>query len=79
MADDLIPDKHEFVATDTSELAFGKMEELFNSEQLCDVTLKVNERRIHAHRVVLATVSPYFRAMFTNKMLESGKNNYYHN
>ena len=74
MADDLIPDKLEFVATDTSEPAFGKMEELFNSEQLCDVTLKVNERRIHAHRVVLAAVSPYFRAMFTNKMLESGKN-----
>lgn len=32
--------------------------------QLCDVILEVNGEKINAHRVVLASVSPYFYAMF---------------
>lgn len=74
MAEDLIQNTHEFVAGDICEQAFGKMEELFSSKQLCDVTLLVAQRKIPAHRVVLASVSPYFRAMFTNKMAESNNN-----
>ncbi|XP_054268588.1 kelch-like protein 17 [Macrosteles quadrilineatus] len=38
--------------------------------QLCDVTLKVGMDRIHAHRVVLASTSPYFYAMFNDDMAE---------
>lgn len=34
------------------------------SIQLCDVILEVNGEKINAHRVVLASVSPYFYAMF---------------
>lgn len=33
-------------------------------QQLCDVILEVNGEKINAHRVVLASVSPYFYAMF---------------
>lgn len=40
--------------------------------QLCDVTLETHSnQRIAAHRAVLAAASPYFRAMFVNKLLES--------
>jgi hypothetical protein len=36
--------------------------------QLCDVVLKIGADTIHAHRVVLASVSPYFYAMFNGKL-----------
>lgn len=34
------------------------------SFQLCDVILEVGGETINAHKVVLASVSPYFYAMF---------------
>ena len=41
---------------------------------LCDVTLVAGGREFRAHRVVLASSSPYFCAMFTNEHLESKQN-----
>ncbi|TKC53904.1 hypothetical protein EI555_010028, partial [Monodon monoceros] len=38
---------------------------------LCDVILMVQERKIPAHRVVLAAASHFFNLMFTTNMLES--------
>ncbi|GJQ83409.1 hypothetical protein Trydic_g14191 [Trypoxylus dichotomus] len=38
--------------------------------QLCDVTLKVGLETFKAHRVILASVSPYFFAMFNGNMKE---------
>ena len=51
--------------------AFLEMNALRESEQLCDVVLEVDGERIAAHRVVLASLSSYFRAMFTGEMAES--------
>lgn len=46
--------------------------------QLCDVMLETGAtHQIAAHRVVLAAASPYFRAMFINKLIESTKTNVY--
>ncbi|GFG36854.1 hypothetical protein Cfor_08667 [Coptotermes formosanus] len=41
---------------------------------LCDVVLKTGVDSIHAHRVVLASVSPYFYAMFNDDMAEKLQN-----
>ncbi|KAJ8045520.1 Kelch-like protein 28 [Holothuria leucospilota] len=49
------------------------MRGLFNLRQnqhLCDITLKVQDQCIHAHRAVLASGSPYFSAMFVGNLSE---------
>ncbi len=53
--------------------AFLEMNALRESGQLCDVSLEVEGETILAHRLVLASLSPYFRAMFTGEMAESKK------
>ena len=51
--------------------AFLEMNSLRQSDQLCDVVLEVGGETVSAHRVVLASLSAYFRAMFTQQMAES--------
>ncbi|XP_063727897.1 kelch-like protein diablo [Symsagittifera roscoffensis] len=41
------------------------------SGALCDVTIRVNETTIMAHKLVLSGCSPYFKAMFTNNLAET--------
>ena len=58
--------------------AFAIMNELRQERQLCDVTLRVRYNDLDAvdfvaHKVVLASSSPVFRAMFTNGLKECGK------
>lgn len=57
--------------------AFTIMNELRLERQLCDVTLRVKYNELEAvdfvaHKVVLASSSPVFRAMFTNGLKECG-------
>lgn len=57
--------------------AFNIMNELRLERQLCDVTLRVRYKDLEAvdfvaHKVVLASSSPVFRAMFTNGLKECG-------
>ena len=47
------------------------MDDLRKRHQLCDVTICVGNNKIYAHRLVLASFSSYFLAMFTNGMMES--------
>ncbi len=53
--------------------AFMEMNALRQAKQLCDVILEVEGEMIPCHRVVLASQSAYFRAMFTDDMVESKK------
>ncbi|VDK47382.1 unnamed protein product [Anisakis simplex] len=52
-------------------LAFERINEMRNDNCLCDVTLVVANNRVNAHRLVLASSSNYFKAMFTSEMAES--------
>ena len=49
------------------------MDDLRRREQLSDVTICVGKRRICAHKLVLASFSSYFLAMFTGGMIESSQ------
>lgn len=51
--------------------SFQVMNALREQNQLCDVLLKAGGNEIPAHRVVLASSSPYFLAMFTGELSES--------
>ncbi|XP_040273579.1 kelch-like ECH-associated protein 1A isoform X2 [Bufo bufo] len=57
-----------------SSKAFEKMDELRKNNQLCDVLIKViyngHEEHFPVHKIVLASCSPFFRAMFTNNFRE---------
>lgn len=66
-----------YTLEDHTKQAFGVMNELRLSQQLCDVTLQVKYEDIPAaqfmaHKVVLASSSPVFKAMFTNGLREQG-------
>ncbi|NXC90880.1 KLH28 protein, partial [Cercotrichas coryphoeus] len=39
-------------------------------QELCDVVLRAGEAKVHAHKAVLASISPYFKAMFTGNLSE---------
>ncbi|KAJ8371039.1 hypothetical protein SKAU_G00110670 [Synaphobranchus kaupii] len=51
--------------------SFVSMNRMRQRGLLCDIVLHVGSKEIRAHKVVLASCSPYFHAMFTNEMSES--------
>ena len=61
----------QFHSTSQFSQAFKEMNTLRGTKNLCDVTFLVGGKRLYAHRIVLASLSPYFKAMFTCKMAES--------
>ncbi|CAG9787729.1 unnamed protein product [Diatraea saccharalis] len=54
-----------------SETALKNIFQYFQSQKLCDVTLIAGGCRIPAHKVMLASCSEYFAAMFTGSLKES--------
>ncbi|XP_045193063.2 kelch-like protein 26 [Mercenaria mercenaria] len=60
-----------FEASDHGDVVLAGLTKLRDMEQLFDVVLIVEKDRLPAHRVVLASCSEYFRAMFTDGLLES--------
>ncbi|XP_032256645.1 kelch-like protein 8 isoform X3 [Mirounga angustirostris] len=49
----------------------GSLLRFYENGELCDVTLKVGSKLISCHKLVLACVIPYFRAMFLSEMAEA--------
>uniref|UniRef100_A0A4W4GD26 BTB domain-containing protein n=1 Tax=Electrophorus electricus TaxID=8005 RepID=A0A4W4GD26_ELEEL len=47
------------------------LRQFYDNGELCDVTLKVGTKLIPCHKLVLACVIPYFRAMFLSDMAEA--------
>ena len=62
-----------FKIKDHCSESFLVMNQLRREGQLCDVTFKIGSSTFPAHRVVVASVSPYLRAMFTCGMKESSQ------
>ncbi|KAG8196140.1 hypothetical protein JTE90_007875 [Oedothorax gibbosus] len=60
-----------FIQENLAIKSFPIFEDIKREGKLCDVVLKVEDRRIHAHRIILAGTIPYFHAMFTHDMVES--------
>ncbi|KAE8619696.1 hypothetical protein XENTR_v10009920 [Xenopus tropicalis] len=57
--------------TDSALSVCVGLRDLYLTEELCDTTVVTESRRFLCHRVVLASVSPYFRAMFSSSMREA--------
>ena len=62
-----------FTVPSQAQNAFTVMNELRERHMLCDVTITVGGKDFEAHKIVLCGCSPYLRAMFTNGMLETEK------
>ncbi|XP_066145926.1 kelch-like ECH-associated protein 1B isoform X1 [Euwallacea fornicatus] len=59
-----------FMMIDYLKDAMKAMDMMRSHRMLTDVTLEVGSELFHAHRVVLAAASPYFKAMFTGGLKE---------
>ncbi|GIY39359.1 TD and POZ domain-containing protein 1 [Caerostris darwini] len=58
---------------DSSESLKDAMEQLLSEKILCGVTLQVGSAEFPAHKALLATRSPVFKAMFTRDMQETAR------
>ncbi|XP_025837262.1 kelch-like protein 28 [Agrilus planipennis] len=59
-----------FMMIDYIKEAMKAMAMMRGHQMLTDVTLEVGQELYHAHKVVLAAGSPYFKAMFTGGLKE---------
>lgn len=60
-----------FIDQTHSQFLLNGLSILRQDEELCDVELRAGDTKIFGHKVVLAAISDYFKAMFTGKMEES--------
>ncbi|CAL1267931.1 unnamed protein product [Larinioides sclopetarius] len=63
-----------FSSSSHAKDSLRKMKTLCLAQKLTDVTLVVSDIEITAHRLVLASASDYFNAMFTGELMESNLN-----
>lgn len=55
-------------------LVLKRISEFRETELLTDIILETENKKFKAHKVILSAASDYFRAMFTDPMLESKSN-----
>ncbi|XP_072018224.1 kelch-like protein 24 [Amphiura filiformis] len=65
------PDHYKFDDNKHVSAIFEAMQNMYESQLLCDVTLVVEDEDFPCHRCMLAACSPYFQAMFTSDLAES--------
>ncbi|KAK3760021.1 hypothetical protein RRG08_064694 [Elysia crispata] len=63
-------DNVRFESREHGKSVLAGLQHLRQMQQLFDVTLVAESKEFHAHRVVLASCSDYFRAMFTDGLKE---------
>ena len=71
----MVPEVTDAMYFDLSEChrkeVFSKLENLRRSKLMCDVKLRVGDREILAHKLLLVSSVPYFYSMFTHDLVES--------
>ena len=67
----LIEEEYKFVEVSHPAQILTGLHHLKQSQQFCDVTICAGGQEFSCHRIVLASFSPYFNAMFTGNLAES--------
>ncbi|EDV25199.1 uncharacterized protein TRIADDRAFT_25548 [Trichoplax adhaerens] len=57
-----------------SQFPIETLHQLYTNGELCDIQVKIGHQTYHCHRIVLASNSTYFHAMFTGNLTESKQN-----
>jgi speckle-type POZ protein len=57
----------ETLFSNTNQVAFAGMETIFETMKFADITLYVRDWQFRAHKIILATRSPFFAAMFQHQ------------
>ena len=73
-SDDQPLDEYNFVESSHSSQVLHGLRNLREEGSFCDVSICVDEQEFPCHRIVLASFSPYFKAMFATDMAESKQN-----
>lgn len=60
-----------FIDQTHSQFLLNGLSLLRQDEELCDIEIWAGETKVYGHKVVLAAISDYFKAMFTGKLEES--------
>ncbi|KAK9502604.1 hypothetical protein O3M35_011343 [Rhynocoris fuscipes] len=62
-----------FHSSHSDQILMG-MNDLRKQNEFCDITIVAEGQKFPAHRIVLSSFSPYFKAMFLSKLAESRQN-----
>ena len=62
---------HKYIDADFHINLTSALNQLKLKEHLCDIFVKCQDERFHAHKIVLAAASQYFYAMFAGGLSES--------
>jgi len=74
MADNSRRDKNECSCYKPKDLfpeIFSQLSKLRQNNELCDISIIVGDKAFRAHKIVLISASPYFKAMFLSGLAES--------
>ena len=67
-------EEREMIYEDFKDELFHKLNELRETNTLCDTTIRAQGQDFAAHKCVLSAARPYFRAMFTSELKEKESN-----
>ena len=67
-------EEREMIYEDFRDELLHKLNELRETNTLCDTTIRAQGQDFAAHKCVLSAASPYFRAMFTSELKEKESN-----
>ena len=69
-----LDEEYKFVEVSHPAQVLTGLNHLRQAQQFCDVILCVDGQDFSCHKIVLASFSPYFNAMFTGNLAESTQN-----